>query len=83
MCPVWVPCVALPSDGVSSAGSSPVVFPFPVAYVPRLALTRGHALTVRLLVQELKTDREFLNQYAVHPHCLFPMTMIIKGALHA
>jgi len=46
VCSVWVPCVALSSGGGSSAGSSPlclwvgsspVVFLFPVASVPRLA----------------------------------------------
>jgi len=49
VCSVWVPCVALPSGGGSSAGSSPLcgspvggvlsplVFLFPVASVTRLA----------------------------------------------
>jgi len=49
VCSVWAPCVALPSGGGSSAGSSPlcgspvggvpppVVSPLPVASVPRLA----------------------------------------------
>ena len=88
MCSVWVPCVALPSGGGSSAGSSPlcgspaggalsVVFLFPVASVPRLASHSCSRSRSNVMRSEMTTQKRCrVCPGNAQRHCVWPWRRI-------